>query len=188
MTTWAGSSELTDVDDNLIVQYTYDAAGNLIQQDNGNGTFTVYTYDGDGDVLSITNYAPSTGGDKYVPANSTVNSFDDYTYDAFGNVLTDTNQDGQWVYTYDADSQLTQAIFTSQQHRPGRLDGPEPAIRLRRGRQPHFRDGQRRDHDVRLQQRQRVHELHHERRHHDVSVRQRRQPDQPDRRRQHDHL
>ena len=35
-----------------------------------------------------------------------------YTYDALGNVLTDTNQDGQWVYTYDADSQLTQAVFT----------------------------------------------------------------------------
>ena len=54
-------------------------------------------------MLSITNYAPD---------HTTVNSFDDYTYDALGNVLTDTNQDGQWVYTYDADSQLTQAVFT----------------------------------------------------------------------------
>ena len=50
-------SELTDGSGNLIVQYTYDAAGNLIQKDMGNGTRTVYTYDGDGDVLSITNYA-----------------------------------------------------------------------------------------------------------------------------------
>ena len=63
-------------------------------------------------MLSITNYAPSTGATSYDPANSTVNSFDNYTYDANGNVLTDTNQDGQWVYTYDADSQLTQAVFT----------------------------------------------------------------------------
>jgi YD repeat-containing protein len=34
-------SELTDGNDNLIVQYTYDAAGNLIQKDMGNGTRTV---------------------------------------------------------------------------------------------------------------------------------------------------
>ena len=114
-------SELTDANGNLIVQYLYDSAGNLIQQNNGNGTFTIYTYDGDGDVLSITNYAPSTGGTPYVPANSTVNSFDNYTYDAFGNVLTDTNQDGQWAYTYDADSQLTQAIFTPNNTDPDGL-------------------------------------------------------------------
>ncbi len=114
-------SELTDGNDNLIVKYTYDAAGNLIQTDNGNGTLTVYTYDGDGDVLSITNYAPSTGGASYNPANSTVNSFDDYTYDALGNVLTDTNQDGQWVYTYDADSQLTHTVFTPNSSDPDSL-------------------------------------------------------------------
>ncbi len=41
-----------------------------------------------------------------------VNSFDNYTYDALGNVLTDTSQDGEWVYSYDADSELTQAVFT----------------------------------------------------------------------------
>ncbi len=105
-------SELTDGSGKLIVKYSYDTAGNLIQTDNGNGTFTVYTYDADGDVLSITNYAPSTGGASYNPANSSVNSFDVYTYDALGNVLTDTNQDGQWVYTYDVDGQLTHAVFT----------------------------------------------------------------------------
>ncbi len=104
--------ELTDGSGNLIVQYFYDGAGNLIQKDNGNGTFTVYSYDGDDRVLSITNYAPSTGGTNYVAANSAVNSFDIYTYDALGNVLTDTSQDGQWVYSCDADSQLTAAVFT----------------------------------------------------------------------------
>ena len=62
-------SELTDGNGNLIVLYSYDAAGNLIQKDNGNGTFTVYTYDADGDVLSITNYAPSTGS-RFIAAKS----------------------------------------------------------------------------------------------------------------------
>ena len=103
---------MTDGSGNLIVQYTYDAAGNLIQKDMGNGTCTIYTYDGDGDVLSITNYATD---------HKTVNSFDDYTYDALGNVLTDTNQDGEWVYTYDADSQLIQAVFTPNSTDPDGL-------------------------------------------------------------------
>ena len=96
-------AELTDGGGNLIVLYTYDAAGNLIQKDMGNGTRTVYTFDADNEVLSITNYAPD---------HKTVNSFDDYTYNSLGNILTDTNQDGEWVYSYDADSQLIQANFT----------------------------------------------------------------------------
>ena len=53
-------SELTDGSGNLIVKYSYDAAGNLVQKDNGNGTRTVYTYDADGDVLTITNLAQIT--------------------------------------------------------------------------------------------------------------------------------
>jgi YD repeat-containing protein len=105
-------SKLTDGNNNLIVQYTYDSAGNLIQKDMGNGTRTVYTYDAADEVLSITNYAPD---------HTTVNSFDKYTYDALGNVLTDTNQDGQWVYTYDADSQLVQAVFTPNSSDPDGL-------------------------------------------------------------------
>ena len=95
-------SKLTDGSNNLIVQYTYDPAGNLIQKDMGNGTRTAHTYDADGDILSITNYAPD---------HVTINSFDDYTYDALGNALTDTNQDGEWTYTYDADGELIQAVF-----------------------------------------------------------------------------
>jgi RHS repeat-associated protein len=114
-------SKLTDGNGNLIVQYTYDAAGNLIQKDNGNGTFTVYTYNGDDNVLSITNYAPSTGSTSYVVAKSAVNSFDVYTYDALGNMLTDTSQDGEWVYSYDGDGQLIQAIFTPNSTDPDGL-------------------------------------------------------------------
>ena len=95
--------KLTDGGGNPIVQYAYDPAGNLSQKTNGNGTYTAYTYDADGNVLTITNHASAGGA---------VNSFDTYTYDAVGNVATDTNQDGQWVYAYDADGQLTHAVFT----------------------------------------------------------------------------
>lgn len=105
-------SQLTDGNGNRIVQYAYDPAGNLIQQDNGNGTRTVTTYNAAGNVLSITNLAPD---------HTTVNSFDKYTYDALGNVLTDTNQDGQWVCTYNADGELTQAVFTPNSSNPDSL-------------------------------------------------------------------
>ncbi len=105
-------SKLTDGGNNLIVQYTYDPAGDLIQKDNGNGTRTVYTYNGDGELLTITNDAS---------ANGPVNSFDKYTYDPLGNVLSDTNQDGEWTYTYDADSQLTLAIFATNNTDPDGL-------------------------------------------------------------------
>lgn len=94
---------LTDGANNPIIQYTYNDANQLTQEDMGNGTRTVYTYDANGRVLSITNYASDL---------SKINSFDIYTYDQLGNILTDTSQDGQWAYTYDADSQLVGAAFT----------------------------------------------------------------------------
>jgi RHS repeat-associated protein len=109
-------AKLTDGNGNLIILYAYDAAGNLIQKDIGNGTRTIYTYNGDGQRLSITNYAPD---------HVTVNSFDVYTYDALGNVHTETNQDGQWVYTYDADSQLTGAVFTPNGTNPDGLSAQD---------------------------------------------------------------
>ncbi len=105
-------SRLTDGSGNLIVQYTYDTLGNLIQKDNGNGTRTTYTYDADHNLLSITNYAPD---------HVTVNSFDNYFYNPLGNVLTDTNQDGVWTYAYDANSQLTGAVFTPNNSDPDGL-------------------------------------------------------------------
>jgi RHS repeat-associated protein len=105
-------SKLTDASGNLIVQYTYDPAGNLKQKDLGNGTRTVYTYDADNRILSITNYAPD---------HATVNSFDIYTYDSPGNVATDTNQDGEWVYGYNADNELTSGVFTPNAKDPDGL-------------------------------------------------------------------
>jgi RHS repeat-associated protein len=105
-------AELTDGNGNLIVAYAYDSTGRLTQKDMANGTRTTYAYDADGNVLSITNYAPD---------HVTVNSFDDYTYDAMGNALADTNQDGQWTYTYDADSQLVHAVFAPNNTDPDGL-------------------------------------------------------------------
>ena len=71
-------SKLTDGGGNLIVQYTYDAAGNLIQKDMGNGTRTVYTYDADGQRAVASPTTPPTTA-RSIP--STI-----YTYDAVGNV------------------------------------------------------------------------------------------------------
>jgi RHS repeat-associated protein len=106
--------KLTDAGGNPIVVYTYDAAGRLTQKDPGNGTRTVLTYDAAGNLLSLTNLAAD---------HVTANSFDTYTYDALGNALTDTNQDGQWAYTYDADSQLTDAVFTPNGSNPDGTTG-----------------------------------------------------------------
>ncbi len=105
-------SELTEANGNMIVQYMYDSDGRLMQKDNGNGTRTTYSYDAVGNVLSITNYAPD---------GVTINSFDVYTYGVLDNVLTDTNQDGEWIYTYDADSQLLRAVFTPNSTDPDGL-------------------------------------------------------------------
>ncbi len=85
-----------------IISYFYDSAGRLTKATKGNGTYTEYTYDGAGNVLSVINYAP--GG--------TVNSSFAYTYDSLGLETSETTIDGQWLYSYDAIGELTQAVFT----------------------------------------------------------------------------
>jgi RHS repeat-associated protein len=109
-------SELTDTSGNMIAKYIYDAAGYLTQKDMGNGTRTIYTYYGNGNVRSISNFAPD---------HVTINSFDDYTYDNVADELSDTNQDGQWRYTYDADSELTGAVFTPNNSDPDHLSAQQ---------------------------------------------------------------
>ena len=69
----------------------------------GNGTYTTYTYDADGNVLDLINYAP----------NGTVNSSFVYTYNALEQVTTETTVDGEWTYSYDAIGELTQSVFAS---------------------------------------------------------------------------
>ncbi len=97
-------SSLTDGNGNPVVTYTYDATGRLSRKGNGNGTSTTYTYDKDGNVLHLINYAPD---------GTSINSRFDYTYDALNNVATEAMNDGTWTYSYDADGQLTRAVFVS---------------------------------------------------------------------------
>ncbi len=97
---------LTDGSNNRIVTYTYDPAGRLSRKDNGNGTYTTYQYDANGNVLHLINYAP--GG--------AVNSRFDYTYNALGLRTTMATVDGTWTYSYDGTGQLTHAVFASTNH------------------------------------------------------------------------
>ena len=96
-------SGLTDETGSNIVSYTYNDAGRLVREDNGNGTYTTYSYDLAGQLLNITNYA----------ADDSLNSSYVYTYDDLGRQISATDLDGEWVYEYDAASQLIGAVFTS---------------------------------------------------------------------------
>ncbi|MCA9166385.1 MAG: PD40 domain-containing protein [Planctomycetales bacterium] len=93
---------LKDVGGAMLVSYVYDDDGLLTQRNNGNGTFTTYTYDA-GQLIELANYAP--GG--------ALNSNYRYTYDGFGQrdsmTLLDADPatlDGTTHYTYDAAGQL----------------------------------------------------------------------------------
>ena len=96
-------AELNDGSGHLIVKYTYDPAGHLVRGDMGNGTYTAYTYDASGDLLDLVNHAP----------DSTVNSKFGYTYNGLSLRTTQATLDGTWTYSYDADGELTHAVFAS---------------------------------------------------------------------------
>ncbi|MDB5307932.1 MAG: repeat-associated core domain protein [Gemmataceae bacterium] len=100
---------LTDAGNNQIVTYVYDATGRLSEKDLGNGTYTTYQYDAAGELLHLVNHAPHPAPGQDGPVNSRF----DYTYNGRGEVTTETTSDGAWVYSYDADGQLTHAVFTS---------------------------------------------------------------------------
>ena len=104
-------SELTDGSNDLIVQYSYNNVGQLAEKENGNGTFTIYAYDADGNLTGEVNYAPSTGGTNYVPADSTANSSFAYTYNSLNEQTSMTDAAGVTAYAYDATGQLTQVTL-----------------------------------------------------------------------------
>lgn len=93
--------EVTDAAGNTIAAYSYDAAGDLIRTDLGNGTYTVYGYDADGRENSIINYA----------ADGSVQSSFLYVYNADSRITSITTLAGTTTYTYDANGQLTSATL-----------------------------------------------------------------------------
>ncbi len=96
-------SSLLDKNNALIVSYSYDAAGRLTREDKGNQTYTTYAYDLAGQVLHLINHRKD---------NSVLSRFD-YTYDLVGRPATVATLEGTWEYQYDANGQLTTAVFAS---------------------------------------------------------------------------
>ena len=96
-------AELQDGAGNLITQYTYNSQGQLTGSLDGNGQTTSYTYDSNCNLTQIQTQA----------ADGTITSQLNYTYDADGRPVTATSLDGTWTYSYDAEGELTHAVFAS---------------------------------------------------------------------------
>ena len=98
--------QLTDGDGNLIVDYDYHpVSGQLVKETNNNGTYTSYSYDLAGQIISLVN--------SHAQADGTVNSRFDYTYDSLGRRTEVATLDGTWSYEYDLTGQLMGAVFAS---------------------------------------------------------------------------
>ena len=76
----------------MIVQYTYDLAGRLVREDDGNGTFTTYAFDPAGNAINATHHQDA----------STVNSSYDYTFDSMSRITSMTTGGVETDYGYDA--------------------------------------------------------------------------------------
>ena len=94
---------LTDGTGASIIAYTHNNLGQLTREDKGNGTYTTFQYDADGNLLHLINYSPA----------GIVQSRFDYTYDTLGQETSMATLDGTWTYGYDAIGQLTTAAFAS---------------------------------------------------------------------------
>ncbi len=102
--------KLTDGSNASIVQYTYDLAGRLVREDNGNGTFTTYAYDPAGNAINATttrmlprSIRATTILRQHEPDHlmTTGGVETDYGYDAVSQ-LTSVNMPGRSIqYVYD---------------------------------------------------------------------------------------
>jgi len=88
---------LRDGSNNLVVQYHYDAAGQLVRETNGNGTATAYGFYEGGLLRTIIHYAP----------DASVQSQLSYTYDDLGRRRSATTAEGITDYDYDGAGRLT---------------------------------------------------------------------------------
>ena len=90
-------SSVTDATGAISASYIYDATGQTVRINKGNGTYTTFDYANDGRLLHLINYSPG----------NTVNSRFDYTYDPLGRRDSVTTLDGKTTFGYDADRRLT---------------------------------------------------------------------------------
>jgi RHS repeat-associated protein len=78
------------------ISYEYDDYGHVLSRTDENGHTTTYTYDSQGNVLTVT-----------VPISASVSATTTYTYNSFGEVLTATDPLGNvMTNTYDANGNL----------------------------------------------------------------------------------
>ena len=96
-------AKLTDGTGALITSYSYNSLGELTGALDGNGQTTAYQYDANGDVTQI----------LVKDATGKTTSELDYSYDADGRPVSVKSLDGTWTYGYDANGQLTHAVFAS---------------------------------------------------------------------------
>jgi len=90
---------------NTIAEYIYDAVGNRVRIDFGNGTYTTYSYDSDPRyrVNSIAHYRAGTPAVELATISYA-------TRDAVGNPESIVDWVGTWSYGYDANNRLDWAL------------------------------------------------------------------------------
>ena len=138
-------STLTDGTGATIIAYTYNNLGQLAREDKGNGTYTTFQYDADGNVLQLGELLAHRRGRQPLRLHL--------------QRAGPANQHGHARRHVDLrlrrDRGIDQRGF--RLHQSGHSE-PEPGLHLRRQRQPHPDGHQRRHNQLHHEQPQRVHE------------------------------
>ncbi|MCC7339273.1 MAG: hypothetical protein IT422_29625, partial [Pirellulaceae bacterium] len=92
--------QIADSNGSTQVRYDYDESGFLSRKTLGNGVYTSFRYDANGQLLSLENTAPD---------HSLLSRFD-YTYDSQGMRTSMRTLEGLWSYEYDDLGQLTKWV------------------------------------------------------------------------------